>query len=324
MPQPTRGDVHVNAPLSNLSIAFLQSQDMFVSNTVFPNVPSSKKSDSYFTYDRSFWFRSEAQKRAPSTESAGGGYGITTADFSCDVIAIHKDIDDQIRGNADAAINLDRDAMEWVTLQLALKRDIDWAANYFVTGVWDNDLDGVTSAPGANEFLRWDESGSTPIVDIRNQIVAIAKTTGQRPNVLCLGAEVWSVLQDHADFLDRIKHSERGVVTTDLLAAVLEIDRVVIAWGVENTANEGATASYDFIFGKNALLVHAPASPGLMKPSAGYTFSWTGYLGAGAQGNRMKRFRMDPINSDRVEGEMAYDQKLVSAALGAFFENAVT
>lgn len=323
MPQPTRGDVHVNAPLTNLSIAYMQSQDMFVSNNVFPNIPVSKQSDLYYIYDREFWFRSEAQERAPSTPSAGGGYGLSTDSYSASVIAIHKDIDDQIRANADAVLNMDRDAMEYVTQQMLLKRDIDWATNYFVTGLWTNDYDGVAAAPGVNEFLQWDQSGSTPIEDIRAEVINVARATGRRPNVLVLGADVWSVLQDHADFLERIKYTQRGIVTTDLLAAVLGLDRVVVAWGVQNTANENATGSYDFIFGKNALLVHSASSPSILTPSAGYTFSWNGYLGAGPQGNRIKRFRMDDLNSDRIEGEMAYDQKLVAADLGAFFEDAV-
>jgi hypothetical protein len=56
-----------------------------------------------------------------------------------------------------------------------------------------------------------------------------------------------------------------------------------------------------------------------MTPSAGYTFSHTGYTGATGNGTRIKRFRMDAIESDRIEIDMAYDQKLIAADLGYFF-----
>ena len=56
-----------------------------------------------------------------------------------------------------------------------------------------------------------------------------------------------------------------------------------------------------------------------MTPAAGYTFSWNGYLGAGDMGVRMKRFYMDELSSWRVENEMAYDMKIISADLGCFF-----
>ena len=60
-----------------------------------------------------------------------------------------------------------------------------------------------------------------------------------------------------------------------------------------------------------------------MTPTAGYTFSWTGLLGNGAEGNRIKRFRMEPLGSDRVEIEISFDQKLVAPDLGFFFEEVV-
>jgi hypothetical protein len=61
-----------------------------------------------------------------------------------------------------------------------------------------------------------------------------------------------------------------------------------------------------------------------LQPSGGYIFSWTGYLGAGPAGNRIKRFRIEQIASDRIEGEMAFDAKLVAPDLGVFFEDAVS
>lgn len=324
MPQPTRGDVHVDRPLTNVSIAFMQQAGAFVAPTVFPSVPVSKQSDTYYIYDRGDFFRSEAQKRAPGTESAGSGWTLSTDTYTADVWAVHKDVDDQIRANADDPLDMDRDAAEYVTRQLLIRRDKEWAANYFATGVWDVDLDGVTGSPSTNQFLRWDESGSTPISDMRGEIITVMESTGFKPNVAVLGAHVWSVLQDHEEFLDRIKHTERGIVTEDLLAATLGLDRVIVAEGVENTAEEGATDSFSFLLGKHALLAYAAPSPSLMHPSAGYTFSWTGLLGAGAQGNRIKNFRMEALESDRIEGEMAFDMKVVASSLGAFFEDAVS
>ena len=92
---------------------------------------------------------------------------------------------------------------------------------------------------------------------------------------------------------------------------------------IYNSANEGAADAHSFIGGKNALLSYVPASPGILTPSAGYTFGWNGYLGAGAEGNRISRFRMPALKSDRIENEIAFDHKIVSADLAAFFEGIV-
>ena len=92
---------------------------------------------------------------------------------------------------------------------------------------------------------------------------------------------------------------------------------------VENTAAEGATYSGAFIGGKSLLLCHAAPSPGKMIPTAGYTFSWNGYLGASSMGGRIKKFRLERNAADRIEMEMAFDQKLVTADMGTYFYTAV-
>ncbi|NIQ91028.1 MAG: hypothetical protein GWM98_04765 [Nitrospinaceae bacterium] len=320
MPQPTSSDVHVNAPLTNISVAYLQDQTEFIADKVFPNVPVPKRSDSYFEYQKGDWFRSEAKYRAPGTESAGSGYELSTATYDCKVQALHKDVDDQIRANADAPLNMDADAAEYVTRGLLLKKELDWASNYFTTGVWTGGTGGTDITPNP----KWDADDSTPIADIRKEMQAVKVNTGRKPNKLILGEDVWAVLQDHPDFLERITITKDKIITTSLLAAVLELEEVLIAGAVQNTANEGASDSMSYVYTKDALLVYAAPRPSLMQPSGGYTFSWTGYLGASQQGLRISRFRMDHLRSDRIEGEMAYDMKLVGAQLGCFFDATIS
>lgn len=323
MAQPTQGDVHVNRPLTNVSIAFIQKQEAYIAARMFPNVPVQKQGDLYFTYPKGSWFKDEARPRAPGTETAGGGYTMSSDSYFCNPIGFHKDVDDQLRSNADAPINVDRDATEFVTQKMLLKRDIDWKARYFTTSVWTGSTSGSDITPGT----LWSAALSTPIADITAQIFSIHGKTGYKPNKLCLGPAVWQVLKNHPDFLDRVKYGADGgrpaQVSLKLLAEILELDEVMVAEAVQNTAVEGATDAMGFMFGKHALLCYAAPTPSLMAPSAGYTFSWTGYLGAGAMGSRIKRFRMENLSSDRIEGEMAYDLKVVAPELGCFFSSAV-
>jgi len=96
-----------------------------------------------------------------------------------------------------------------------------------------------------------------------------------------------------------------------------------VASAIKNTAAKGQTAAHSYIAGKAAALFYVPPAPGLMTPSAGYTFAWTGFAGAGGEGQRIKRFRLERIESDRVEGQMAYDHKKVAADLGYFFNTII-
>ena len=137
MPQPTLSDVHVNRPLTNISIAFLQKASDFVSSRVFPNIPVAKQSDRYFVYDRDSWFRDDAAKRAPSTESAGTGYTIdNTPTYSADVWALHKDVSDQVRANTDVPLDADRDATLYISQKMLLRKEKEFTTKYFKTGIW--------------------------------------------------------------------------------------------------------------------------------------------------------------------------------------------
>lgn len=320
MPNPTMSDVHVDQPLTNISIAFLQDVKKFVANRVFPTVSVAKQSDKYFVYDRGDFYRSEAEFRAPSTEAAGGGWGLTTASYSADVLALRKDIDDAIRANADAPLDMDADAVRYLMQQMLIRRDKDWAAAFFTTSVWT----GSTTAGDITPGTLWSVSTSTPIQDVEAQMDSVEGKTGYRPNKLIVGVDVHSKLKNHPDVIDRYKHTQVGIIDEQLLAAVFGVDEYIVARGVENTAAEGATDVFARIFAaKDAAVVYSAPNPSLMQPSAGYIFAWTGYTGAGPDGQRISRYRMDHLRSDRVEAELAYDMKLVSAQLGAFFDNAV-
>jgi hypothetical protein len=328
MANPTVQSVHVNAPLTNISVAYIQKAEHFVADKVFPNVPVKKQSDRYYTYDRGYFNRDEMAIRAPGTESAGGHYKVdNTPTYFCDVWAFHHDIPDERRANADTVLEVDREATILCTQKGLIKKEREFASNYFTTGVWTTDITGVSGTPGAGETKQWNDAASTPIEDIRAAKTVVLKSTGFEPNTLTINQEVYDALMDHPDIVDRIKYGQTpggpADVTTADLAQLFKVKKVLVMKAIYNTAAEGATNSHTFIGGKAALLSYAPETPGIMTPAAGYTFSWSGLMGAGAYGTVISKMRAPLIKSDRVEIEMAMDHKVVSADLGYFFTTIV-
>ena len=63
MPQPTQSQVHVDAILTNISVAYLQRAENFIADKVFPVVPVDKQSDKFFTYDKNDWLRLQHHDR---------------------------------------------------------------------------------------------------------------------------------------------------------------------------------------------------------------------------------------------------------------------
>lgn len=331
MPNPAQSDLHVNVPLTNVSIAYIQDPNAYVASKIFPRVPVQKQSDLYWKYSKSDWRRTDVQKRAPGTESPGVGWKFDTDSYFCHVYAVHKDIDDQVRANADSNFSLDSDATKFITNQMLLKRDLDWADRFFKTGVWTTEKTGVASGVGAGEFLQWNDEASDPIRDVQGWMIDFQELTGYRPNKAVVGPRVMQALMNHPDLIDRIKYTQRGVVTEDLVASLLGLDQLLVARATHTTVaqvndaeDQDAAATYSFIMNsKAALLAYSASSPSLMTPTAGYTFTWNGYAGGNAQGVRVKQFRMEHIASDRVEAEMTYDMKVVAPDMGIFLASAV-
>lgn len=325
MAQPTRSDVHVNRPLTNVSIAYIQRAVDFIADKVFAVVPVAKQSDRYFVYDKSYWFSDDARERAPGTESAGGGYNIdNTPTYFAKVYAYHKDVEDQIRANADEPLDMDRDATLWVTQKLLLKREVVFATTYMTANVWTGFIKAGVPAdyqPNVDGSGYWDSATSNPLSDIDYLKQAIKSQTGFLPNCLVVANDVFFALRNNPVIIDRIKYTQRGIATEEILASLFGVEKFLVASVVKNSGPETAPPSpgtFGYLMVNNFLLVYANPAPSILQPSGGYTFSWNGLFGAGAQGNRIKTFRMEQLESDRVEGEMAFNMKLVGSDLGAY------
>ncbi len=228
--------------------------------------------------------------------------------------AFHKDVDDQLRANADSVLGLDRAATEFVTQKMLIRRERKWVNNFFSAGVWGTDFTPATLWSAA--------TGSNPRGDVDTAKLLIQSSTGFMPNTLVLGPRVMAALRGNDQIRDQFKYTSADSIDKDMLARFFGVEKVLILGGVYTSGIEGGAQTTDFIAGKAALLTYTADSPSLMTPTAGYTFEWTGLTGS-LGGARIKKFRMEPIASDRIEAEHAFDMKVVTPGMGYFFNNIV-
>ncbi len=319
MASPTLNDLHVDTLLTEVSIAY--RNEFYVADQVFPLVSVSKQSDIYPKYDKADWFRDEAQRRAPGEEAKRIGYNVdSTNTYFADGFAIGHDIPDEKRAGADDVykMNLDRAAVEIVTDKMQLRREVKFFTDFFTTSVWGTDKTGGT------DFTYWDTfASSVPIQDIHDGAETILQNTGRKANLFLMGYNVWNELQDHPDFLDRVKYSQMGVMTEDLFARIIGVDRVLVARAIYTTGIElSGSESYSFIAGKNALLAYVAPRPSLLTPSAGYTFVWDGGMG-GTGPQIISRRRDSARHTDVVEAFGWWDTVAVATDCGYYFSGAV-
>ena len=327
----TGGDVHINTGLTEISVAYKQRQVNYVANQVFPGVPVQKQSDKIFKFDKNDLLRNEAGIRAPGTKANHGSFDIDSSDtYFCDPHAWAHHIPMEYLANSDID-RLEDQAAEYVMEKLMIDREVDWVTNFFTTNLWadqgtPNDATGSSSSSTWPYFIYFSDQANS---DPQNTIIlgqeSIQQNTGYKPNILVAGLQVHNQLRKHADLKEQVKYTSSANIGQDYMAQFFDIGKYVVGSSVRATNVEGGTAAYSFNLGKNMLLVYAPEAPGLFTPSGGYIFEWVGLNGLGYDVSMDSKYDVGAgsTNSLIVEGNMAYDAKLLCNDLGVFFSGAV-
>lgn len=313
------GTFHFDQALTNISVAYRNAA--MVADRVFPFVGVDKQSNKYFKHGKDS-FRVRDDRRSPGTEARPSRWALSDDNYFCDGHALKDYVPREIEANADMPLNLMSDTTEHLTDQIQLNRE-DALVTKLVA-----DMTGASLVDLA--AVKWDNDANDPVKEIRKQKENVAKRVGAMPNVLVLSQPVFTAVRQNAKVVNLITGAAdlpSALVTTQQLAGLCELQEVIVAACVKDTANEGQAASLDWVWGKRALLFYRPMNPGLKTLSLGYTFRWTKALQAmgvgGGGGQGVQRYYWQPTISDVVEVHDYYDLKTVDKEAGALFINAI-
>lgn len=300
-------DVVVDPALGNVSIKY--TNDTFIADMVAPAIKVNKQTGKYYVYDK-------ANLRVdPTVRAAGSGanevdFGLSTVAFACDDHALKSFVADEIQDQADAALNPLVDETEALTEKLMLDREKTLATMLADTAqVTQN-----TTLSGTSQWS--DYSNSDPIADVRTARTTIHAATFKKPNTLILGKQVFDMLAEHPQIIERIKYSQLGVVTSELLARIFQVERVLVGEAGSNTAVEGQTDSLSYVWGKHAVVCYIAPSIGLKTLTLAATFTY---------GERqVKRWIEQDREGTYVRvGKDNYVQKIIAVGAGYLIKNAI-
>lgn len=203
--------------------------------------------------------------------------------------------------------------------------DIEFFAYNLITG-------GVSGASLSGTVNAWsDYVNSDPIAAVEAQKKTILKGATREPNKLALGYDTFIVLKSHPKVLDRIKYTQRGVVTAEILAGLFDVGEVVVLNGLyDATANyasgafgsiQNATSPLDLIWKGIALLAFIPEEPAVRTPSLGYTFYYSDTATAG--GPAIFRYRWEIRQGEFIEARSFWDARLLRPQAGYLWTGCV-
>jgi hypothetical protein len=297
--------------LSNLSIGY--QNDQYIADAVLPTITVKNQTGKHWIYDRGR-FRNTNSKRgqgAPSNEitlNLTTGLPYFAEDHALKQFVADEDVDNAMDSSAPFT-----DATENVTERLFIAREIEAASILTSTAV----LTQNTTLSGTSQFS--DYSNSDPFAAIETGMATVHAAIYQQPNTLIMGKQVWDKLKHHPDFLERVKYTQKGVISTDLLASLIGVDRIIIGAAGKNTTAEGQTDSMSYIWGKDVILAYINPRIGQKSITLGLTYRWKQRIVERMRGSNEEDRKGTYV---RV-GNDYYDEQLVSALAGYLIKNAV-
>lgn len=290
MATSTLGNVHVNAPLTNLARLYRPLEDGFIAEEVCPRLPVLHESDVYYTWSQAEFFGTEVTDlTADRTEPREIDFAATTDSYIAQRRELAWTISDRERKNADNQLRLDEVKQRGTLGRLQLLREMRIAALLKATDVsatvaGETISGGLDSSMDANATTKWDNAAQTyqgVLTDVVVGVTAMRQKIGQRPNVIIIPAAVAEGLHKSLFFSNSTGPQAIYTGAADspmfsqypLLPPVLWGMRVLVPGAIKNTGKEGQSASYSDIWGEVVTLAYVSGAPAMETPSVAYTFT---------------------------------------------------
>jgi hypothetical protein len=160
---------------------------------------------------------------------------------------------------------------------------------------------------------QWSNDSSNPPGDIVTAIKTIEKATGQRPNRMVVGGEVWwEGLQNNPEIVARVQSTQKlaGIteITVALVGQVFGL-QLRVASAIYKTSKEGQpTVTTDYSLGKIVLIYFSEPNADESTPQFMATFM--------EQDMQARRYFEQEIKTNWVESDQARDSVIVGASSG--------
>lgn len=180
-------------------------------------------------------------------------------------------------------------------------------------------MTSATAIPASDTpGTKWSASSTDIASWLYAQGNAVAAKVGVRPNTLVIGSDVLAVLLENTALLDRVKYTQAGILTPDVLGPILGIDRVIVAGAVAATSNEGATSVAAAMWpAETGVLYYSTPAPTGRSADAVKTLVWNGEGGGAQQGVEVRRIPDElrgTHGGEWVRAVLYYDHVVTNAA----------
>lgn len=260
--------VHSNGFMSNFSIQYANEQ--LIGDELLPMLPVMHLSDEYAVYSKRDALAVPDDLATGRSEANEVFDNRTSVSYTCVGRMLKKGIEKKTVDNQDDVFDEMMDLSEQVSNLMALSREkramtiLTTSGNYAST----------TAIASGSE---WDSAGGgDPVKAIRTARHSLWNGNGPGRVIGFCPLSVYLALGSHPAILDLTKYTSAGVVPRQVLAALFDLDDLLIAKAWEDTANEGQSASYSRIVSGDIFGMVRVTAPSKRNAGFGFNFRFKG------------------------------------------------
>jgi hypothetical protein len=304
------------------AIALAYRNEQFIADQVLPRTPVGSREFKWQQFNRDEMFtvpQTQVGRKGEPNEVQFSGTEVAgfVNDYGLDDVVPNDDI-----SSAPAGYDPIGRAVEGITELIQLDREIRTANLVFNQNTY----------PAAN---RTTLSGTSQWSDFANSDPYTAIMTAfdgmlMRPNVLVLGRAVWSRLRVHPRVTAALAPSSNGnsastnangrPATTQALAELLEVDRIIVGQSWVNAAKPGQPASMQRVWGRHVAGLHI--NPAATIRGNAITFGMTAEWGSRVAGT-LNEPKTGLRGAQRVRAGESVRELITASDTGFLWTNAV-
>lgn len=274
----------VDPVLTAIAIAYRNPAVSLIADMVCPRVPVGGEEFKYLEYNLADHFtipdtRIGRTGKPNQVEFSADEKTEHTDDYGLDNPIPNSDITTAANMRSRGLGNYDPEKHSAMSLTDIILLDREKRAADLYQNSANYDAGRKITLAGGDQFS--DYANSDPIEVLKT---AINGTLIYRANSLIMGFAVWEMLSSHPVLVNAIRGNltNKGIITKQELASLLEIQNIYVGEGFVNTARKGQAVNLQRAWGNSIVAAHINS---MARPEGGITFALTGQYGSRISGS---------------------------------------
>ena len=327
MPSPTSSLATLRPDLATFLEFDLESERAgYIATQVLPVMSVASQAGNFGKIPLEQLLQQRETRRAPGAGYARGNWTFDKATYATEEHGAEEPVDDR-----EAAMYAEYFDAEQVSTMRAFSSVLRNAEQRVADAVFNATTwtgSGLTTVV-TNEWDSNHTANAVPITDVEAAVNKVYDASGLWPNALIINRKVFRNLRNLDQIIDRIESAGAGSpskpsdITEQMLAAVFDLDYVIVAGTSKNGAKEGQAAAPTQIWSSEYAMVCRIATGNDMREACiGRTFHWS--ADGSSVGGTVESYRDETVRGNVIRVRHDVDEVILYPQAGHLLSNVTT